>query len=85
MNFCATREERRRVQCRENVSIRQQIPFLYTPKRRGLGCRLRVNGDVISDLHELLAIWADHFVLKTGILDLVCKGGGKDPLKVDSF
>ena len=34
---------------------------VHTKRRRGLGCRLRVNGEVVSDPQELLAIWVDHF------------------------
>lgn len=32
------------------------------PKTKsGLGCRQRVNGDLVSDPQALLAVWADHF------------------------
>ena len=60
MNFCTAREERRRVQRRERMFQSGNRYRFCTPKRRGLGCRLRVNGNVISDCQEVLAICTDH-------------------------
>ena len=62
MNFCAAQEERRRVQCRERMFQSGNRHHFCTTKRRGLGCRLRVNGEVVSDPQELLAIWVEHLV-----------------------
>lgn len=62
VNFCAAQEERRRVQYRDKMFRSGNRYCFCTPNRsRGLGCRLRVNGDLLSDPQALLAVWADHF------------------------
>ena len=58
--LCSSRREKKGTTKRMFQSG-NRYRFCTPKRRRGLGCRLRVNGEVVSEPQELLATWVDHF------------------------